>query len=57
MTLMNNVAAQNDSFHLDPWHKLLFGWIEPRILNIHELELPINLAGIGSMDPTGSVIL
>jgi hypothetical protein len=63
MTLMNNAADPNkittpqDLWHLDPWHKLIFGWIEPRILNINELVSPINLAGIGSMDPTGSVIL
>ena len=46
-----------NSYHLDPWHKLLFGWIEPRILNINELASPINLNSIGKSDITGSVIL
>lgn len=31
-------AAGNDtnSYHLDPWHKMAFGWIEPRIVSMRE---------------------
>lgn len=46
-----------ESFHLDPWHKLLFGWIEPRLVNIHEVTSPLVLSAVGANDPSGCVIL
>ncbi len=40
LTLMGSTLYGNDddrrTYHLDPWHKMQFGWLQPRVRNIHE---------------------
>ena len=33
-TLMGSYRSNMESMHLDPWHKLQFGWIEPKIHSV-----------------------
>jgi len=60
LTLMSCTIYPNDddrrTFHLDPWHKMVFGWIAPRIF-------PLGSGGVTTLtasqinSPTGPVIL
>lgn len=59
-SLMSNSASEDldrRAFHADPWHKLRFGWEEPRIEEIRPLPNPIRLVAPGVRDPAGTCIL
>lgn len=43
-------------FHLDPWHKMSFGWCEPRLVHIKRGGR-YSLPAAQMMDPTGPIIL
>lgn len=53
----NPTPDRMDSYHLDPFNKLILGWIEPRLIDINKIDAPLVLASVGTRDPTGMVIL
>ena len=57
MTLMSTTPkGTTTTLHLDPWHKLVFGWVEPRILSLEKAGNTI-LPATWTLDPTAPVIL
>lgn len=53
----NGGPGDRRTYHLDPWHKLLFGWHEPRIVELQSHRGPLILMAIGTNDPARCVIL
>ncbi|MBN3760722.1 hypothetical protein [Burkholderia sp. Ac-20365] len=45
------------AWHLDPWHKMRFGWCEPRLHQLTPDVMPLRLTAPGAQDPAGAVIL
>lgn len=45
------------AFHLDPWHKLIFGWHEPRMVPMNTAHaVPLELVAPAASDPAGAVL-
>jgi hypothetical protein len=58
-TLMDATAGTPDdpeTYHLDPWHKLQYGWSEPRIRTLDSFG-PIELPAANMGDPEAPVII
>ena len=53
---MNNSFGRIETFHFDPYHKMRFGWGEPRIVNL-TVAGTIALKAADSSDPAAPVIL
>lgn len=34
-TIFGGSLDNMDSFHLDPWHKMIFGWVRPNVFNLN----------------------
>jgi M6 family metalloprotease-like protein len=58
VTLMSCTSpfANSNSFHLDPWHKMQFGWTEPRIRELSTGGAE-NISAAQLMDPQAPIIL
>jgi M6 family metalloprotease-like protein len=60
LTLMNNLGGGGPTgtsvWHLDPWHKLALGWVEPRIVSMRSGGV-FTLPAAQSMQATAPVIL
>jgi hypothetical protein len=59
-TLMGATAGTPDdqaTYHLDPWHKMQFGWSEPRIFTLDSIGAEIVLPAANMGNPEAPVIL
>lgn len=53
LTIMDGTIGEDETYHFDPWQKIQFGWVKPRIYNIDDLRTSGTCAFLNELRDSG----